>query len=250
MVPQNRLVTLDETASILAVSSATVRNWIKHDYLRPAGGVSGMRFRYGEVRRLHERIQDGSIPRLARRANKATAKRSFIPEEYLGEKQGRGAIERIVSYIGGAGLDIGRAFFALALDRLCAGGLCDDREPGRLVRDDFMIPGRKCLGNELRSWHAELGKFSITSEYDPLFGLDLPRQRDVLGLIYQSVIREGDKARSGSYYTPDRIVDEIAEAVPGGQARFFFHLPGGQWTRSRCTAAIRTASRCTLPGLM
>lgn len=159
MIQENRFVTLDETASMLAVSSATVRNWIKHDYLRPAGRVSGILFRYDEVRRLHERILDGSIPRLASRANKATAKRSFIPEEYLGEKGSRGTVERIVSYIGGAGLDIDRAFFILALNRLYAEGLCGEQDLGRFIRDEFHMHGRSCLGRELRSWHEELGSF-------------------------------------------------------------------------------------------
>jgi len=219
MVPENRFITLDETASLLAVSSATVRNWIKHDYLRPANRVPGMLFRYDEVRSLHERIAEGSIPRLARRANKASAKRSFIPDEYLGEKSSRGSIERIVAYIGCAGLDTERAFFALALSWLCAEGLCGERDLGRFIKNGFHIPGRSFLGRELRLWHRELGHFRLSEEYNPLFGLDMPRQRDVLGLIYQSLIREGDKASSGSYYTPDRIVDDIAETVPGKGAR-------------------------------
>ncbi len=219
MIPENRYVTLDETASILAVSSATVRNWIKHEYLRPAGRRSGVLFRYDEVRRLHEKIMDGSIPRLARRANKATAKRSFIPEEYMGEKGFRGTIERIVSYIAESGIDIDRAFFVLALSRLYAEGVCGERDLGRFIREDFHIPGRNFLGRELRSWHNELGRFRVTKEYSPLFGLDMPSQRDVLGLIYQSLILEGDKAMSGSYYTPDRIVNEIAGTAPGSRAR-------------------------------
>ncbi len=219
MVPERRFVTLDETASILAVSSATVRNWIKHDYLRPAERLSGMMFRYHEVRSLHERILEGSIPRLARRANKASAKRSFIPEEYLGEKNSRGTIERIVSYVIGEGIDIDRACFVLALNMLYAERLCGDQDLDRFIRNEFHIPGRNCLGRELRSWHGELGHFRMDKEYNLLFGIDMPRQRDALGLIYQSLIREGDKARSGSYYTPDRIVDDIAGALPGDGAR-------------------------------
>ncbi len=219
MVLENRFVSLDETASMLAVSSATVRNWIKHDYLRPENRVSGMLFRYDEVCRLHAMIQDGSIPRLTRRANKATAKRSFIPDEYLGDQGCRGTIERIMACIAGSGIDIDRAFFVLALSRLYAEGVCGEQDLGCFIRNDFHIPGRKFLGRELRSWHGELGHFALSKEYNPLFGLDMPRQRDVLGLIYQSIIREGDKASSGSYYTPDRIVDDIAEAVPGKGAR-------------------------------
>lgn len=219
MIPENRYVTIDETASILAVSSATVRNWIKHEYLRPSGRVSGIMFRYDEVRRLHKKIMDGSIPRLSRRANKATAKRLFIPDEYLGDRGSRGMIERIVACIAGADLDIDRAFFVMVLTRLFAEGVCRGHDLGRFIKEGFPIPGMVRLCRELRAWHGELGNFRITKEYNPLFGLDLPRQRDVLGLIYQSLRREGDKAASGSYYTPDHIVDEIVRSAPAGLSR-------------------------------
>ncbi len=252
MVPENRYVTLEETASILAVSSATVRNWIKHEYLKPAERARGMRFRYDEVRRLHEKILNGAIPRLASRANKITARRSFIPEEYLGEKKGRGAVEDIVAYIAASGIDIDRAFFVLALSRVCAEGMCDDHDLGRLIARGFRISGRNCLGRELRSWHEELGCFNVTTEYNPLFSLDLPRQRDVLGLVYQSLIREGDKARSGSYYTPDRIVDGIAESAPGGRRKILDPCCGtGQFLLAFAekTGNPRSLHGCDIDGL-
>ena len=91
MITDRRYVTIEETASILAVSPATVRNWIKHDYLRPRAG--GRLFRSDEVRALRDGLRSGSVPRLARRANKATASRSFIPDEYLGDGAGRETIE-------------------------------------------------------------------------------------------------------------------------------------------------------------
>ncbi|MBP7736081.1 MAG: N-6 DNA methylase [Spirochaetes bacterium] len=252
MVPEHRYVTLDETASILAVSSATVRNWIKHEYLRPAGRTQGIRFRYDEVRRLHERILDGSIPRLASRANKVKAQRSFIPEEYLGEKRGRGAVEEVVAYIAESGIDIDRAFFVLALSRVCAEGMCGDHDLGRLIGRGFRIRGRSFLGSELRSWHEELGSFDVTKEYNPLFSMDLPRQRDALGLVYQSLIREGDKARSGSYYTPDSIVDEIAESVPGRRAKILDPCCGtGQFLLAFAdkTGDPRSLHGCDIDGL-
>ena len=46
-----------------------------------------------------------------------------------------------------------------------------------------------------------------------------PIQRDALGLIYQSLLREGDKAAGGSYYTPDRIVRAIADETYRDGAR-------------------------------
>ncbi|MCK5459642.1 N-6 DNA methylase, partial [Candidatus Parcubacteria bacterium] len=52
-------------------------------------------------------------------------------------------------------------------------------------------------------------KLKIKKEYSYLLNCLLPKQRDVLGFIYQSLLLEGKKSQSGSYYTPSNIVDEI-----------------------------------------
>jgi SAM-dependent methyltransferase len=213
MIQENRYVTLEETASMLAVSSATVRNWIRHEYLRPARRSSGILFRDRDVCALRDKIISGSIPRLARRANKATARRSFIPDEYLGGGAGRDVIEEAVTYIARSGIGIAQAMFLLALGRLYDAGICGVQDAVEFIAGGCSVSGRENLGRELRSWHADLGNFSLTDKYAPLLDFDLPSRRDVLGLVYQSLLREGEKAAGGSYYTPGRIVDDIAASA-------------------------------------
>lgn len=214
MFQENRYVSLQETASMLAVSSATVRNWIRHEYLRPVSRSSGMQFRGRDVVDLRKKIMNGSLPRLARRANKATSRRSFIPEEYLGGAVGRGMIEEAVAHIARGGVDIGRALFVLALGRVSSAGLLAESDAIRCIENGFSIPGRDSLTRELGSWRRELGDFDVTGEHLSLLGLDLPSRRDVLGLVYQSLLREGEKAAGGSYYTPGGIVDDISASAP------------------------------------
>jgi SAM-dependent methyltransferase len=217
MITDRRLVTIEETASILAVSPATVRNWIKHEYLRPAGGA-GRLFRSDEVRALREGILSGSVPRLARRANKATASRSFIPDEYIDDGVSREAIEGAVGRVRAAGIDMAHALFMLALGRLHAAGML-----GGGGAEGFLAAGgpdgREHLAREMREWHAELGGFRVTARHRALLAIDLPGQRDALGLAYQSLLLEGAKAAGGSYYTPDRIVKGIADDLyrPGAR---------------------------------
>ena len=200
---------------MLSVSPATVRNWIKHNYLRPAGHSSNIMFGYEEVHNLHDKIRSGWITRCASRANKVKSRRSFIPEEYLLDRSGRSQIEKAVSYITDKEIDFDRAFFVLVLSRLYAEGISSEQDMGPFVRDGFHIPGKKHLSRELNCWYEELGRFRISKEYNTLLGIELPRQRDTLGLIYQSLLREGEKAASGSYYTPDHIVNEIASMASG-----------------------------------
>ncbi|TFH43140.1 MAG: DNA-binding protein, partial [Chrysiogenales bacterium] len=201
MVPEHRYVTIDETASLLAVSSATIRNWVRRDYLRPEGRNSGVRFRYDDVRDLRERIRSGALPRLLGRANKAGAKKTFIPDEYLRDRSCIGKLEEAVTRIGRAGVDCERAVFILSLSLAfrCMGW--DRRDMRSFLGDEFRPPERNRLGRELECWHAALGRFTFTKEQLSLLDLYLPEQRDALGLIYQSLLREGRKARGGAYYT-------------------------------------------------
>lgn len=216
MLRDERYITIEETALILSVSSATVRNWIKHEYLHPSLRARHTLFRRDEVFDLKKRIGSGSVSRLAGRANKASAAGSFIPGEYIMGSDGRGPVEKIISIVEENGLDHDRALFVLALSRLFSEGICPDRSVNGFVEKGFRIPARVNLSREFSDWHAALGRFRFADEYVPLFSVDLPGQRDALGLVYQSLLREGEKARTGSYYTPDRIVDDIAEYRAGG----------------------------------
>lgn len=215
MITNRQFVTIEETASILAVSPATVRNWIKHDYLRPAGRL----FRSDEVRALRDGLLSGSVPRLARRANKATATRSFIPDEYIADGAGREAIERIVSRVAASGVGTERALFMLALGMLFRNGMLGTGAAEDFFRGGASGPAGVAASRELREWYGELGGFRLTARYRALLDLDLPDQRDALGLVYQSLLREGDKAAGGSYYTPDRIVRAIADETYRDGAR-------------------------------
>ncbi len=69
----------------------------------------------------------------------------------------------------------------------------------------------KQIGEEIKSWLIEIEKLKIKKEYSFLLNCLLPKQRDVLGFIYQSLLLEGKKSQSGSYYTPPNIVDNIID---------------------------------------
>ncbi|OHD70608.1 MAG: hypothetical protein A2W19_03465 [Spirochaetes bacterium RBG_16_49_21] len=210
MLSEHRCVTIEETASILSVSRATVRNWIKHDYLQPLGDSSSIVFKSDDVYDLKDKIRGGSLLRLNRRANKAAARRCFIPDEYIEDYHFRKTLEFIVSYIRSKAIDPARAVFVLSLRLLNREGVINTRNAHELIGSRFDLPGNRNLSHELACWHAELGGFHLTDEYAPLMELDLLSQKDILGLIYQSLLVEGDKSRNGSYYTPQRIVKDIA----------------------------------------
>ena len=53
----NRYISLQETVALLGVSSATIKNWIKHGYLAPEKNLSKeLFFDYGRIRNLQKKI--------------------------------------------------------------------------------------------------------------------------------------------------------------------------------------------------
>jgi tRNA1(Val) A37 N6-methylase TrmN6 len=236
MLPEHRYVTIKETASILSVSRATVRNWIRHEYLRPLGGPGDIVFKSDEVYGLRDRISGGSISRLNRRSNKTVSRRCFIPDEYIDDPLFRKQIERIISCIRDNAIDPDAAVFILAVRLLMKEGITDVRDAAELIGSGFDLSRRRYLGRELAGWHAELGGLRMSDSFSALAGIDLPSQEDVLGLIYQSLLSEGDKSLNGSYYTPSRIVAEMARTASYGQrildpccgtGRFFLSFSDG-----------------------
>ena len=58
--------------------------------------------------------------------------------------------------------------------------------------------------------HSKKGRHIIKHFYD-IFDVKIPTNCDFLGLLHQSLLNEGERAKSGSYYTPKHIVDEAIE---------------------------------------
>ena len=82
IINQIEYLDLDETISILGVSSATIRNWIKHSYITPQE-ISNKKliFASSQIKDLKEKIISGEINRLNKRANKKNSSNTFIPNE-------------------------------------------------------------------------------------------------------------------------------------------------------------------------
>ena len=68
------------------------------------------------------------------------------------------------------------------------------------------------IEKEIRSWLEDVDTSLVDDPYAFLLSCDLPVHDDVLGIVYQSLLPEGKKARKGSYYTPAPIVRDIAAA--------------------------------------
>lgn len=121
--------------------------------------------------------------RLTTRANKRLSKKRILPMEYISNKNNVAYVQNILDYIDENHIDIISAIFSLGINLLKKSN----------------IDQKKHVENVL----SEYANLAIIEE---LTTADLPSDEfDILGVIYQSYLREGKKNVIGSYYTSPKI---------------------------------------------
>lgn len=200
---------IENTATHLGISTATVRNWVKCGYLRTLGEKTKYFFDLKEVENIKSNIANGNLDKLSKRANKSKAERTFIPEEYVKDKSGLEQLNRIIEFIKHRDVDLSLALLLVSLALLKKEGIISEINIEDITQRGRLILANKQIGEEINSWLSEIKKENIKLDHLSLLDFSLPKQRDILGFIYQSLLLEGKKAKTGSYYTPSNIVDEI-----------------------------------------
>src|SRR5260370_22196751 len=123
-VKTTRTIDLKETVSLLGVSSATVRNWVRHNYIVPENKQNGeLLFDYLQITDLKHKITSGVINRLSKRANKRQSSVKFIPEEYADSRDAISLVQQIIDSQKTQTLDVKRILSAVILNYLKSKGL-------------------------------------------------------------------------------------------------------------------------------
>lgn len=204
-----KIIELAETADFLGVSKATIKNWIRHKYLSPLINNKTTVFDYNEVKLLKENISNGAVARLNNRANKRESTKRFIPSEYSKTNSDNSGIIKIAGYVIDNALEIYPSLFFLSINLLIKEKLIYNKNPHQLLSFNFTDYKNLFLLNILKEFFHQINKSSFENTYYNLIEFNIPDQTDALGMIYQSVKSEGDKAKLGSYYTPKIVVDKI-----------------------------------------
>ncbi len=128
--------------------------------------------------------------RLTSRANKRHSQKIFSPGEYVADKSDLVFINEIVAFSQNNHLDIASTLF---LSAMCNEGLVD----------------HPVYAREMLDWEKEIPKRHL--RHSDWFTDHVPpnAQGDFLGLLYQSLLAEGIKAKMGSYYTPRCVSKEM-----------------------------------------
>lgn len=146
------------------------------------------------------RLKTNSQTRLIHRANKSKSTKKIIPTEYFSFSRNVVIVEKLLEYITKNNISIQTAIYSLAKNMLTSA----------------KIAGKK----EVR---AVLQNFSSCITDTGLLGFSLPvDEYDFLGLIYQCLLLEGKKNSIGSYYTPQKIVQNMTSDFDFSHNETFF----------------------------
>ncbi len=204
----NGIISLENTASILGISAATARNWVKCGHLQTLDKKSKFFFHLNEVENVKAKIAKGDLGKLNKRANKSKTNRTFIPEEYSQNKDGLNDLNNIIEFVRQKKIDISLSLLTVGLNFLIKENILSKVTFKDITEGNLYFTNRQ-IEKEVRLWLSKIDKKNITAELSFLLDCRIPKQRDFLGFIYQSLLLEGSKSKNGSYYTPSIIVDEI-----------------------------------------
>lgn len=202
-------LSVDHAAQIVGVSSATLRNWVKSGHIKPVSSRP-LLFQEDAVLHLKNQIGSESFGKLKKRANKVGSANNFLPEEYANNPCLVSHIENITSCIENESLNAEVVIFLAALRFLEINGeVKKDHDGDPFSLESYSSWARQSVKSIMFNWRLSLNIHDTHNQYVHIYELLSPHDgNDFLGLLYQSLFKEGSKSKQGSYYTPSRLVEE------------------------------------------
>ena len=208
---QPELMSVNNVADFLKVSTATVHNWVKcgilplHDLSHPYV------FDKKNIEKLKLKLVTGQLEKLNRRANKIKSKKIFIPKEYTKNKKDQNILQPIILFFQKSNIDITTALFLLSLNFLKKQNILTYTKFKNIIQKKDINCSNQKIKKEIDNWFSEICKKRSLKECLFFLDCDLPELEDCLGVLYQSFLFEGEKSKKGSYYTPSDVVADIVQ---------------------------------------
>lgn len=206
---RKKILNIEDTADILEVSTATVRNWVKSGQLSAYKENNKYFFYRIDLEKIKLKLLSGELERLNKRANKIKAKKTFVPEEHIKSQIKLDEFNHVINFIQKNNIKTTTALFLLSLNLLKKEKILSKINFQDIKKDKKLFFTNKQIQKEINSWLLDLKSENIKPYFSFLLDCKLPEQRDILGIFYQSLLFEGKKSQSGSYYTPSNIVNDM-----------------------------------------
>ncbi len=138
------------------------------------------------TQRNWDRLQPKTDDKLTSRANKRLSQKTIIPIEYLSNIQNLSFVEELISTFRNRDWSVQDTLYSVANNLLVRKGIFDK-------------PHVRCVVEEYAS-----------KTIDEILKMQIPTNEfDLLGLLYQCLLSEGEKNIRGAYYTPSSIATQI-----------------------------------------
>ena len=149
------------------------------------------------------RLHSDSSGRLTSRANKQLSTKTILPIEYFSNKDNIADIQRFVTFCKEKNYKVEGVIYSVGVQLLKKAG----------------IFGKPHVAAALNSWRSP----STLSSSSLLALPPLPTDEfDLLGLLYQCFLLEGEKNRKGSYYTPLEVARNMTKGLDFSKGQTFF----------------------------
>lgn len=191
------------------ISPATRQNWRKLGILQN----QNLDLRLSNLANLKNPQSHTQITKhkLTTRANKKLSCKNIIPTEYFCNANNIALVQRIVRFIVQKNYSTQNAIYSLALNLLKAKNLLHKAHT-QAVLDTYKDFAFNCVQDFQSGFEC----------YDDLLDFSLPcDEADLLGLIYQCLLLEGEKNIAGAYYTPHTITREMTKGLDFGNGEIF-----------------------------
>lgn len=208
------LVSIGQASSLLGVSVATLKNWVKAGYIAPVI-VDPMSFTESSVIHLKSELPSVEPSRLRSRANKSWSGEMLLPTEYSNDPGVAGQIAKAAAFINENNIPISPVLFFAAMRMLEKSGEIGKIEDDVVLNPDSIVEwSRYAIKSAMLDWKRSFDYTFDSSHLDVLSRLLIPSLvGDYLGLLYQSISTVGNKSRIGSYYTPPKLVADAMDAI-------------------------------------
>ncbi|MCQ2309973.1 MAG: N-6 DNA methylase [Bacteroidales bacterium] len=145
--------------------------------------------------------------KLTSRANKRLSKKSVLPVEYFSNKENIAVIQRFVDFYKEKKYEIGDVMFSIGMN------LLTKSEHSHQTVETHRGATRKIVASMQQDYQI------IPEILDFQFPDD---ETDLLGLVYQMLLTEGEKNTIGSYYTPFNIAKNMTKGLDFSGCQTFF----------------------------
>ena len=147
-----------------------------------------------------KRLHSNGSGRLMSRANKQLSTKTIVPVEYFSNKDNIAGIQRFVNFCKEQNYKVEEVIYSVGVKLL--------KEAGILEKPHVA---------------AALKPLTPLMALKPLVPPPLPAdEHDLLGLLYQCFMLEGEKNRKGSYYTPYSVAENMVKDLDFSKNQTFF----------------------------